>query len=77
MSSPDDDYFLNEDVERNIKIIEKIQIFTASISMISTLTVVFILLYRYQKLVSNRRFVHYILMIAIAGMLIFQYFKDI
>ena len=70
MSSANDDYFLQIQVEHNLKIIEKIQIFIAIISMIATMSVVFILLYKYQKLVKQRRFCQYLLTIAISDTLI-------
>ena len=70
MSSADDDYFNQEVVKNNLQLIEKIQIFISTISMIATLSVVFILMYRYNKLVEKRRFCQYILTIAIADTLI-------
>ena len=63
-----DDYYYGVYVpyiERTDPIIELTQIIVSVLSMLITLSVVFILLYRYNKLVSGKSFMHYILMISI------------
>jgi hypothetical protein len=49
-----------------IKIVEIVTIIVATISMISSLSVVFILIYQYSKLVKGKTLTHHVLQIAIA-----------
>lgn len=69
-SNPDDDYFLRENIKHDMETISSIQIFIAIISMMATSSVVFILLLKYNKLVKQRRFIHYIGIIAISDTII-------
>ena len=63
----DDDYVYN------VEALQKTEYFTIVIGVISIffpLSVVFILLYRYDKLVKGRSLLHYVLMIAIADTMV-------
>ena len=65
----EDDYYYGVYVpyiERTDSIIEKVLIALSVLSMLTSGSVVFILLYRYKQLVVGKAFVHYILMIAIS-----------
>jgi len=59
----DDDYIVI------INRLEDAQIALAVLSLLASLTVVFILLYKYEILYNNKLFSHYILMIAISDTL--------